>query len=144
MCKRGCAKCCVHGLTLLPLEADYIRKNVSLKNVVSNTKKSECVFLKNDVCQIYQHRPVLCRTQGYPLLYRDDNSDKVGVSYCDLNFKKIKDGFKFDGQRIINMNKVNTILYAINLEYLKSIGKIDELRAARVPMKELLNLDKQI
>ena len=50
-----------------------------------------CPALQGGVCQIYEHRPLICRKFGMPLY----NPDKPGrVFACELNFK--------DGEEIVD------------------------------------------
>ncbi len=79
-CSAGCSGCCM-PISLLPLEFYAIRRELEkaggLRKALSdqdNENQSRCVFLKNSLCLIYSSRPVICRTQGLPLLYYSDES----------------------------------------------------------------------
>lgn len=67
-CKRGCSYCCHVAVEITLLEARYIEHKTGHKvtNPVDGpTNKNEtrpCVFLKNNECSIYEHRPAVCRT----------------------------------------------------------------------------------
>ena len=96
VCKKGCGSCCNIGVEIGSLEAksivDYIVKNKIEISIGKLTKQSgtiasnweslghdkSCVFLKNNICQIYEVRPVACRL----FLVCDD------VSKCNDLLKK--------------------------------------------------------
>ena len=132
-CDKGCSKCCVSEITLFPVEADNIKEKIKHKKIKPNTKKGSCIFLDDkDNCQIYEHRPLVCRTQGLPLLYGEE------LSLCQLNFKGNSGGFCFSAGSLIDMDKVNAVLSAVNLEYLKQIDKLSSLKNKRYSMEELI------
>lgn len=69
VCKRGCSHCCNETVGLTAMEADYIqartgRKVIEYVNVMPDPATHDrrpCSFLKNNECQIYEHRPPVCR-----------------------------------------------------------------------------------
>jgi Fe-S-cluster containining protein len=88
-CKQGCAGCCIDKLTVSTLEAAYIlaradRQNIGTRRQTLHTpavplvdpaldalvreNSGRCAFLADDhSCQIYDHRPYVCRHFGLPL-----------------------------------------------------------------------------
>lgn len=86
-CNVGCPYCCYTKINLTPCEAlhigQYIRNSYSLRQIDALMKKitgiirltkgkqekellalwrsTPCIFLENDKCTIYSHRPFLCR-----------------------------------------------------------------------------------
>lgn len=131
-CNKGCSKCCINDLTLLPVEFDYIKEKIRTKKIKPNNKKGSCIMLDEGQCQIYESRPLVCRTQGYPLLYGEE------LSLCDINFKNMHGAFCFSAGTLIDMNKVNSVLTAVNLEYLKDSKKLSSLKNKRYNMLELI------
>lgn len=88
-CRRGCAACCVDDLSVFAVEADRIR---SLAPDVFQTPPNQpgaCAFLDSEgACRVYQARPYVCRTQGLPLRWVDE--DEAGAlverrDICELN-----------------------------------------------------------
>jgi Fe-S-cluster containining protein len=75
-CHRGCASCCVDGLTVLPVEAALIREHlfVASSSPFARARVSRdgaCAFLDSQgACSVYEARPVLCRTHGLALQMR--------------------------------------------------------------------------
>ena len=130
-CNKGCSKCCISELTLFPVEFDYIKDKIKHKKIKLNKIKGSCGLLDNGKCQIYEHRPLVCRTQGLPLLYGEE------LSLCDINFKNMHGAFCFSAGTLIDMTKVNSVLAAVNLEYLKETDKLSSLRSKRYNMEDL-------
>jgi len=131
-CGKGCSKCCISGLTLVPVEFDYIKEKIKHKKITPNKTKGACVLLENGQCQIYQHRPLVCRTQGLPLLYGEE------LSLCDTNFKNMNGAFCFSAGTLIDMTKVNSVLAAVDLEYVKETGKLASLKNKRYNIESLI------
>lgn len=81
-CRKGCAECCVDGLTVFEVEAERIRRDAG-KLLASGTPHpaGACAFLDADgACRIYEARPYVCRTQGLPLRWRRE----PGPEYRDI------------------------------------------------------------
>jgi Fe-S-cluster containining protein len=120
------------GLTLFPVEAYYIQSQTS---VVPKNSKKHCCFLEKNLCLIYEARPLVCRTQGFPLLYKSLDEKSFELSHCELCFTKWKG--EFLSQNVLNMENLNTMLSVVNMEFLKAMGKFDELKSKRFMMFEI-------
>lgn len=89
-CKKGCADCCTDDLTVLEVEAANIRARYPtlLANGMPHPPGG-CAFLDDlRACRIYPARPYICRTQGLPLRYfeEDENEDIVETrDICPIN-----------------------------------------------------------
>ena len=66
-CRRGCADCCVDDLTVFAIEAERIRR-------------AHAALLAEGACRVYDVRPYVCRTQGLPLRWIEDD----GAEYRDI------------------------------------------------------------
>lgn len=66
VCSNHCSACCKNDVQITTLEAKYIEKvsGKKAKNVrrPSNSHNSDCPFLKDNSCSIYETRPFNCRT----------------------------------------------------------------------------------
>lgn len=88
-CKRGCASCCVDELTVFEVEAEPIRRGfAALLAEGSPHALGGCAFLDEaGGCRVYASRPYVCRTQGLPLRWLDE--DEGGAferrDICPLN-----------------------------------------------------------
>jgi Fe-S-cluster containining protein len=88
-CRLGCTACCVDGITVFEIEAENIRRHHAdlLKHGTPHSPGA-CAFLDDEgACRIYEHRPYVCRTQGYPLRWLDEGeSGTVEMrDICPLN-----------------------------------------------------------
>lgn len=89
-CRQGCSSCCVDEITVFEVEAENIRRHCA-DMLAGGTPHPPggCAFLdEQGACRIYDHRPYVCRTQGYPLRWieqRDDGSTFELRDICPLN-----------------------------------------------------------
>ena len=77
-CARGCSACCVDELTVFEVEAERIRAHhAELLATAEPHAPGACAFLDAEgACRVYEHRPYVCRTQGLPLRWLDDQDDE--------------------------------------------------------------------
>lgn len=78
-CRSGCSDCCVDGLTVFTIEADVIRRHhPELLEHEEPHPPGACAFLDSEGrCRIYAERPYVCRTQGLPLRWIEQEDDEV-------------------------------------------------------------------
>ncbi|HEX6849879.1 MAG TPA: YkgJ family cysteine cluster protein [Candidatus Polarisedimenticolaceae bacterium] len=87
-CRRGCAACCVDGITVFEVEAGRIRRNAPEVLMQPPHPEGACAFLDAEAaCRIYADRPYVCRTQGLPLRWLEERGDDVVEmrDICPLN-----------------------------------------------------------
>ena len=76
-CRRGCSACCADDLTIFDVEAEAIRRHHA--DLLANGTPhpvGACAFLDSDgACRVYAHRPYVCRTQGLPLRWIEEEDD---------------------------------------------------------------------
>ena len=89
-CHRGCQPCCQDDLSVFVIEADLIEAGAkTLLEVEKPHPPGACVFLDGDgACRIYSLRPFVCRTQGLPLRwFEEDDQGEISEqrSICHLN-----------------------------------------------------------
>ncbi|HKI88572.1 MAG TPA: YkgJ family cysteine cluster protein [Draconibacterium sp.] len=139
-CKSGCDLCCM-DYNIFPVEFYSILDE--LQNRKFNPKplrkkeeeSSSCVFLNNHKCTIYQSRPVICRTQGLPLLYTNDD-DEWELSTCELNFINFDFG-RFSEKNTFAQDKYNSKLFVLNRKFIANFpdNKYDEKEL--IPLRKL-------
>jgi Fe-S-cluster containining protein len=141
VCKKGCDSCC-RFLNLFPVEAfalsaAFLGMEASRRDpVMAELKKNadNCPLLIKGQCLLYENRPVICRTHGYPLYFEKDG--ETLVDFCPKNFKDVT---SFPRNALFDLEQLNTLLAAINKEFLESIETsppIDD----RIPMSRALLL----
>lgn len=90
VCRAGCAGCCADGLTVFEIEAAAIRDEYAdLLEHAEPHEEGACAFLDGEGrCRIYERRPYVCRTQGLPLRWIDEDDEGnpfEGRDICPLN-----------------------------------------------------------
>ena len=94
-CGPGCDACCRQDLALCTLEALALLAGLEQLPVKQRTAladaaahgASPCPLLREDGrCHLYQHRPIICRTHGLPILYQEQGAEQSSLSVCHLNF----------------------------------------------------------
>jgi len=86
-CARGCFGCCVDDLTVFEVEAEKIRHRYpELLAHAEPHAPGRCAFLGAEgECRVYEARPYVCRTQGLPLRWIDEEEMVEYRDICELN-----------------------------------------------------------
>lgn len=131
-CRKGCDDCCLH-LSLFAVEAASVAEAIRILPALQQQKLREraknarhdgpCPLLEDHVCLIYQARPMICRTHGLPILSRVDGNAEV--DFCPENCRELT---ALSGDMIIDLDRLNTALTAINGLYLRERGAEDQHR----------------
>ncbi|HEY6838014.1 MAG TPA: YkgJ family cysteine cluster protein [Geobacteraceae bacterium] len=144
-CRPGCISCCRH-LSLFPVEAvavAYALRELSPAQAARIHEKAQhaspddpCPLLDDDLCLLYDARPLICRTHGLPIMTCE--GDKQHVDFCPMNFQGID---SLPGQAIINVDRLNAALIAINALFVShaAVNSLDG--RGRLTLAEALLLD---
>lgn len=115
-CGLGCHECCKPSLTVNPLEAENLKRYLNDRPSPGESfGKNRCAFLdRTGTCTVYEARPLVCRTHGAPLQFRDPDSKKIEAALryrdvCPLNFSG-QDLGKLPADEVLNLDTVNTLL----------------------------------
>ncbi len=143
-CKKGCAKCCM-AISLFPIEAVSISLAIQslskkeIKNIRNRVKKSKdnytCPLIEDNICLLYDNRPIICRTHGLPILINQDGETKIDC--CPLNFDGINN---FPKDAIISLDNLNTIFVAINKVFVTEFSSIVNL-PERIHIREAIFME---
>lgn len=133
-CQKGCHQCCAPDLSVSPVEKEAIRqflndhperiqnlRRIALENPHQG---SRCRLLNAEgACEIYEVRPLICRSHGVPIVFRAPDEDDFEEDtepqrdVCPLNFNDVSlDALPL--RDLMNVDTVNTILTVINLQWL--------------------------
>ncbi len=140
-CKKGCDKCCLN-FDVFPIEFDYIKQQLEalypdvLSQSAPNEMGEKCFFLKDHQCSIYEARPIICRTHGYPLLYMNEEGDQWELSHCELNFTDVDEDY-FHEENCYAQDTFNSRLFMMNKEYIKT-AHADKGEFDLIPLVDLL------
>ena len=122
-CREGCSFCCYVDLHVFPSEAGNVlrwfldlqlEQQQQLVQKLGHSHSTEpvegtdaagnlrtrCVFLAEGSCAVYDARPVICRSQGAPLLLEERED------HCPLNFTK---GEVPPKSQWLNLNRLTTL-----------------------------------
>lgn len=121
-CSEGCSSCCT-AITIFPVEAAALREAVDSldeqtaefirKHVDQKASGERCPLLSHNRCLLYAERPIICRTHGLPVIYTENNTTKSDC--CPHNMIEIE---SIDGSMAVDLDKLNTLLVAVNSLYL--------------------------
>jgi hypothetical protein len=110
-CSKGCSACCILE-SVFPVEAWNIYSTIISGGYsvrAPGRVRGRCVFLSGGECSIYECRPVICRTHGYPVMAEGR------VDFCPENFKGLS---SIDSGFILDLEPLNRALVSINRMFL--------------------------
>ena len=100
-----------------------------------------CPLLVEDRCAIYYNRPIICRTQGLPLLLKsDDGVDDV--DWCPLNFTSSNALEDLEEKHLVNLDELNLKLALANLAHSREAGIPDAESGRRFSIAEIILINE--
>ncbi|NVN91768.1 MAG: YkgJ family cysteine cluster protein [Desulfuromonadales bacterium] len=122
-CSEGCSACCA-SITIFPVEAAALREQLTKlpveeaeairRYVAQHATGVCCPLLSNQRCLLYEARPIICRTHGLPILFTEDNQQRLDC--CPLNLTSSE---SLSGSHIVDLDRLNVVLVAVNALFLK-------------------------
>ncbi|MDX8339718.1 YkgJ family cysteine cluster protein [Draconibacterium sp. IB214405] len=138
MCKAGCDLCCM-DYSIFPVEfysiVEALKKGEKKPVINSNNDESSCIFLNNHKCEIYEERPIICRTHGLPLLFMNEENGWE-LSACELNFTEF-DMEEFSEENTFPQDKFNSKLFLLNKEFIAKSKLTEYSEFDLIPIKEI-------
>ena len=152
-CRAGCGGCCQHHLSVFPVEAahvkaavaalpDEVRARVEQRARTVNEREAQsqpvaCPLLVDERCAIYEARPLICRTQGLPLLLEAEDGEHE-VDFCPLNFTVPDALDDLDEQHLVPLDELNLKLALVNLHHCRTQGIPDPQSGQRQKMSDII------
>ena len=152
-CRAGCSGCCHHHLSVFRVEADTMRDAIDsllpttrvivetqARNVLESEARGEdvsCPLLVDEKCSIYHNRPIICRTQGLPLLLKADDG-VAEVDWCPLNFTDTGAELDLDEDHLVPLEKINLELAIVNLTYSRDSDVPNEASGQRFSVAQII------
>jgi uncharacterized protein len=137
VCRLGCSACCECNLSVFEVEAAAVRAALAglakgmqrrlLRQACEASIREEaakpvsCPLLLDESCTVYDARPIICRTQGLPLLIETGDA-KQGVDFCPLNFAGCSATDDLDKDHLIPLEEINSRLVMANVGYCHAMG----------------------
>jgi hypothetical protein len=125
-CRRGCDDCCRH-LSVFPVEAAALGAALAglspgagealRQRAQRLASDARCPLLTDHACALYAARPLICRTQGLPLLFHLDGRPRVDV--CPLNFQAKE---TLAAEDLLDLDHLNRTLAAVNALFVERNG----------------------
>ena len=139
-CREGCDQCCM-DFGIFPVEYFSIKEQAGedLKKGQLPASETACPFLVDHRCVIYAARPMICRTQGLPLLFMGEEGWEL--SACELNFTTF-DFEKFTEKNTLPQDKYNSRLYLINKEFIESLPGKPYHALELIPLRRLIEKER--
>lgn len=144
-CREGCDGCCRH-ISLFAVEAVALagalsalpaRQGARIRKMARTASgAAACPLLENGRCLLYEARPIICRTHGFPLLA--DREGEREIDFCPKNFRGIT---SFPAEAVLNLDLLNTTLAAINAVFIASRGDCTPPDQERISIAEALQLE---
>jgi Fe-S-cluster containining protein len=139
VCGKGCCQCCTN-LTVFPVEFFSIldeMKKAGWTKLTFDAARA-CGYLNEQgACEIYPYRPLICRTQGLPLAFYDDEAQGYSVTFCPLNFKDASESTEFNADNVLNLDQMNDKLFEIHLQFLVEHPELKMDSKSRIELKQL-------
>lgn len=95
-----------------------------------------CPLLLDDRCSIYESRPLICRTQGLPLLMEAEDGEQE-IDFCPLNFTEAGAVDDLDENHLAPLDQLNLRLALVNLQHCRETGLADGASGERVKMADI-------
>jgi uncharacterized protein len=85
-CSVGCSSCCVDEITVFEVEAqNIVLQFATLLEEEIPHPEGACAFMDSKgECRIYSHRPYVCRTQGLPLRWLEEDEEEEIFEMRDI------------------------------------------------------------
>lgn len=152
-CGAGCSGCCHHHLSVFAVEAAVLTEAMQALPVAQQTRIRQqanevqereargesvaCPLLVDNLCAVYESRPLICRTQGLPLLYEADDGAQE-IDFCPLNFTSDEAIAELQDEYLVPLDLLNLKLAMANVSYCRSKELSDEESYQRISMSEVI------
>jgi len=144
-CREGCSDCCRCRLSMTRVERAYLRRglarlplSVRLDLKARATTETEmCPALDaNGCCQIYESRPLICRSHGVPLRYRHPVPliHPARINVCEKNFTEVSTK-SLPIEDVLDQTSLTAELAEIDANH---CDERDLARGDRVPLAHIL------
>jgi uncharacterized protein len=151
-CGAGCSGCCHHHLSVFAVEATVLQAAIHalssatrerLQQQAAEVEAKEargepvaCPLLVDNLCSVYESRPLICRTQGLPLLYEADDGAQE-IDFCPLNFTSDEAIAELTDEYLVPLDLLNLKLAMANVSYCQATNQAEP--HVRIKIADLCN-----
>lgn len=143
-CRAGCDACCHRRFSVTGVEADALRRHLDALDATEREAlrararwgdPARCAALGDDGrCGVYAARPILCRTHGLALRFRDDRRHLPMLDACPKNYAAV-DLASLDPATVLDQTTLSTVVAALDAVHADARRRP---RGARVELATLL------
>ncbi len=94
----------------------------------SRRADDRCILLWRGACLVYEHRPVICRTHGFPLLVEEE------IDRCPMNLAGLEE---IEPSCVLNLENLDTRLAAINMRFVEEVEDAF-FKKTRISLRDLV------
>lgn len=131
-CRAGCDARCHRRFSVTGVEADALRRHLdalggaareALRARAVAGDPARCAALDDDGrCGVYEARPLICRTHGLALRFRDDRRhlpllDACPKNYADVNLASL------DPTTVLDQTTLSTVVAALDALHADAVGR---------------------
>jgi Fe-S-cluster containining protein len=131
-CHAGCDACCHRRFSVTGVEADALRRHLGALSEAAREAlraravagdPSRCAALGDDGrCGVYEARPLICRTHGLALRFRDDRRHLPMLDACPKNYADT-DLASLDPATVLDQTTLSTIVAALDALHADALGR---------------------
>lgn len=140
VCRKGCCNCCTN-LSVFPVEFFAIVEQMKKAGwtKLHFDAAAVCGYLDEQrACEIYPFRPIICRTQGLPLAFYDDDTQGYSVTFCPKNFTGGEpEQLSFGADNTLDLDALNDELFDIHLQYIAEHPELGFTPQTRIALSRL-------
>ena len=145
-CQKGCSDCCRCRLSITRVEQANLRRGLarlpeSVRRELAERATAEtqemCPALDaNGACQVYESRPLICRSHGVPLRHRYPVPlvQPTRIDVCEKNFTEVSTN-SLPPEDVMDQTSLMAELAALDVEFCDEHGLA---QGERIPLARIL------
>lgn len=143
-CGEGCDTCCHRRFSVTGIEADAIRRHLAtldatereaLRQRALHGDATRCAALDDrGRCAVYDARPLICRTHGLALRFRDEKRRLPVLDACPKNYADV-DLATLDPSTVLDQTTLSTLVATLDALHADAV---ERPRGARFEVHDVL------
>ncbi len=143
-CGEGCDACCHRRFSVTGVEADAMRRHLAtlgpaereaLRTRALRGDPTRCAALdERGRCAVYEARPLICRTHGLALRFRDEKRRLPVLDACPKNYADVDLG-TLDPSTVLDQTTLSTLVATLDAVHADALKRS---RGARFEVHDVL------